>query len=459
MPTRRDFLKLGTALAAGTLFVGGCRNLIYPTKPKGEKLPDASPKKDATVNLAFFGLGRMGLADLEALLHVKGVRAVALCDPDVRCCARAKKIVQKAGFPLPETFTDYRKVFDEARERIDAAVVATPDHSHFAVAMEAVVRKKHVFVEKPLCRTIDQVRRLARASAEAGIVTQAGNQGAASQHIRSAKEWYEAGILGEVREIHAWTNRPVWPQGMKYPAVADPCPASLDWNIWLGATPQRPYSKAIAPFNWRGWTDYGTGALGDMAQHILNPAYFIFDLGAPEIIEADAPTGTPLSFPVGSKITYHFPGNATRGPIKIVWFDGNYVPPRPEGLDPSIVFPNGIGGSIIYGSKNTMLLGSSGEKMSLIKDYDKIRANPPPKKYSRVRGNIYRNWIEAIRFGKPTVSGFEYAAPLTEIVLLGVIAQQLNRRLEWDVARGVFKNDAEATALLKAVPARPGFLC
>lgn len=458
MQTRRDFLKLGAALAAGTLLVGGCRNLLLPRETPAPQ-PPAKPEKSDTLHLAFFGLGGMGLADLEALLHVKGVRAVALCDPDKRCCARAKKLVEKLGFPSPETFTDYRKVFSGARERIDAAVVATPDHSHFAVAMEAVSRKKHVFVEKPLCKTIDQVRRLAQASAAAGIVTQAGNQGAVSQHIRLAKEWYDAGELGEVREIHAWTNRPVWPQGMKEPAVEDPCPAALDWNIWLGATPERPYSKAIAPFNWRGWIEYGTGALGDMAQHILNPAYFIFDLGAPEVIEAEAPTVTALAYPKGSKITYHFPGNALRGPIKIVWYDGDYVPPRPEGLEASVPFPHGIGGSVIYGTKNTMLFGSSGETMRLVRDYDRLRANPPPRKYPRVRGNIYRNWIESIRAGKTAVSDFDYAAPLTEIVLLGVIAQRLNRRLEWDAVNGVFKNDPEANALLKAVPAREGFLC
>ncbi len=455
MQTRREFLKIGAALTAGTLLVGGCSHWL--PAPEEKKAPETPKKK--TLNLAFFGLGVMGMADLEALLHVKGVRVVALCDPDSRRCVRAQRLLKKLNCPEAETFSDYRKVFDNARERIDGAVVATPDHSHFAVAMEAVMRKKHIFVEKPVCRTIDQMRRLARAAAEAGIVTQAGNQGAASQHIRSAKEWYEAGILGEVREIHAWTNRPTWPQGMSEPAVADPCPTTLDWNVWLGASRERPYSKAIAPTNWRGWIEYGTGALGDMAQHILNPAYFIFDLGAPESIEAEAPTVTPLSFPVASKVTYHFPGNERRGPIKLVWYDGNRMPPRPEDLPANVPFPNGIGGSIIYGEKNTMMLGSSGETMRLLRDYDTIRANPPPKKYPRIRGNIYRNWVESIQAGKTAVSGFDYAAPLTEIVLLGVIAQQLNRRLEWDGARGLFKNDPEANALLKAVPARPGFLC
>lgn len=456
MQTRREFLKLGTALAAGTLLAGGCARL-FPQPEIGKPAKKPAPE---TVNLAFFGLGVMGTADLEALIHVKGVRVVALCDPDSRLCVRAQKILKKNGLPEAEVFSDYRKVFDNLRERADGAVVATPDHSHFAVAMEAVLHKKHVFVEKPVCRTIDQMRRLARAAAAADIITQAGNQGAASQHIRTAKEWYEAGILGDVREIHAWTNRPTWPQGMKEPAVADPCPPKLDWNIWLGASKERPYSKAIAPTNWRGWIDYGTGALGDMAQHILNPAYFIFDLDAPTVIEADAPTVTPLAFPVSSKVTYEFPANEKRGPIRLIWFDGkDNVPPRPEGLPAEIPFPNGIGGSIIYGTKNTMMLGSSGESMQVLREYDSVRANPPPKKYPRVRGNIYRNWIEAIRSGQSAVSGFDYAAPLTEIVLLGVIAQQLNRRLEWDGALGVFKNDPEANALLKAVPARPGFLC
>lgn len=457
MQTRREFLKLG-ALAAGTLFLGGCRGFFG--NDADAPADAAKTREDAgTVNLAFFGLGGMGMADLEALLHVKGVRAVAVCDPDSRRCARAKKIVREAGMPEPEAFADYRTVFDRARERIDGAVVATPDHSHFAVAMEAVSRGKHVFVEKPLCRTIDQVRRLTLASREAGVVTQAGNQGAASQHVRLAREWYEAGILGEVREIHAWTNRPVWPQGMAEEPAADPCPAALDWNLWLGASRERPYSKAIAPFNWRGWTEFGTGALGDMAQHVLNPAYYIFGLGVPESIEAESVGGTPLAFPTSSKITYVFPGNASRGPLKIVWFDGSQVPPRPAGLPAGVAFPNGIGGSVFYGSANTMLLGASGETLRLLRDEAAVRANPPPRKYPRVRGNIYRNWIEGIRTGAPTVSGFDYAAPLTEIVLLGVIAQRLGRRLEWDAANGRFRGDAEADALLKAVPARPGFAC
>lgn len=452
-------MKLG-ALAAGTLILGGCRDFFV----KGSGTPavggGADPRDAAgAVNLAFFGLGGMGTADLEALLHVSGVRAVAVCDPDARRCARAKKIVRDAGMPEPEAFADYRAVFDRARERIDGAVVATPDHSHFAVAMEAVSRGKHVFVEKPLCRTIDQVRRLTRASREAGVVTQAGNQGAASQHIRLAREWCEAGILGEVREIHAWTNRPVWPQGMTEEPAADPCPAALNWDLWLGASRERPYSKAIAPFNWRGWTEYGTGALGDMAQHVLNPAYYIFGLGAPESIESESVGGTSLAFPTSSKITYVFPGNAARGPLKIVWFDGSQVPPRPEGLPAGTAFPDGIGGSVFYGSANTMLLGASGETLRLLHGEAAVRAAPPPRKYPRVRGNIYRNWIEGIRTGTPTVSGFDYAAPLTEIVLLGVIAQRLNRRLEWDAAAGRFRGDEEANALLKAVPARSGFAC
>ena len=457
MQSRREFFKTGAVLAAGTLLAGGCAN--FADAPQAQKPRAGSGTPDSgTLNLAFFGLGGMGLADLEAFVHVKNVRVVALCDPDSRRLDRAKKAVVERGFPEPETFADYRAVFDSARERIDGAVVATPDHSHFAVAMEAVSRGKHVFVEKPICRTVDQLRRLADAAERAGVVTQAGNQGAASRHIRTAREWFEAGILGDVSEVHAWTNRPVWPQGMKTPAAADPCPPALDWNLWLGAALERPYSKAIAPFYWRGWTEYGTGALGDMAQHVLNPAFFMLGLSAPESIEAETLGGTDLAFPTASKITYNFPATRERGPVRVVWFDGEMRPPRPAGLSADFPFPHGIGGSVIYGTKNTMLLGSSGESLSLVKDYDAIRANPPPQKYARIRGNIYRNWVEAIFSGARPVSDFAYSAPLTEIVLLGVVAQRLGRRLEWDAARGRFRDDSEADALLRALPPRAGFL-
>ncbi len=468
--TRRDFLKISAALAAGTLISSACSSL---SKNENESRGKARNRASAAViNLAFVVLGRIGFTDLKSLLSVKNVRAVVLCDPDKRCLLRAKQFIEKlenerrgndenrecAGTEI-ELFSDYRKVFGNAKSRIDAAVIATPDHSHFAVAMEAVAHKKHVFVEKPICQTVDQLFRLGNATKSAEIISQTGNQGAASHHIRTAKEWFEAGILGEITEIQAWTNRPLWPQGMKVPAAEDPIPENFDWDIWLGAEEMRPYSKAIAPFNWRGWTDFGTGALGDMAQHILNPAFFILDLDDPEEIEAETENGSDLAFPTASKITFVFPENRSRGKIKIVWRDGNFAPPNLPQKFAGTPFPSGNGASVFYGTKNAMFVGASGETISLLKDFDEIKRSPPPKTFPRPRGNIYRNWIEAIRAGTPAVSNFEYSIPQTKNILLGVIAQRLGRKLRWNADKNEFSGDPEATALLKKFPKRPNFLC
>lgn len=405
---RKDFIKISAVALAGTCFL--------------PQLLAGVPANSKTIHLAIFGLGGMGLADMKAFATLPNVKIVALCDCDERAIKRALARLDSMGVPAEtiETFVDYRDVFTKCKTRIDAAVVATPDHSHFAVAMEAVKHKKHIFVEKPICKTIEQLRALTRAANDAQLITQAGNQGAVSNLIRVAKEWIDAGILGEITHVHAWTNRPVWPQGMRDEPEPEPCPEKLHWDIWLGDAKKRPYSKAIAPFNWRGWIDYGTGALGDMAQHVLNPAFFMLDLSVPVRIEAMMNGATEIAFPLGSKIIFTFATHAHKA-LPITWFDGDCV-----GKD--FIVPdeakNQIGGSIFYGTKNTLLVGSSGETIRLLKPFDKAELKRVRSRLPRIKGNIYRNWIDCLQ-GKnsQTVANFNAMQALTETVIMGAEAQ------------------------------------
>ncbi|MCR5184312.1 MAG: Gfo/Idh/MocA family oxidoreductase [Opitutales bacterium] len=405
---RKDFIRLTAAAFAGTC--------LAPSLLAGGNGND-------TVNLAVFGLGGMGLADMEAFATLPGVRIVALCDCDERAIkrARARLATHRVPADTVEGFVDYREVFTKCRSRIDAAVVATPDHSHFDVAMEAVRHRKHLFVEKPICKTIPQLRELTAAAAAAGLITQAGNQGAVSNLIRVAKEWIEAGVLGEITRVSAWTNRPIWPQGMQEEPAEDPCPPQLHWDLWLGNAAKRPYSKAIAPFNWRGWIDYGTGALGDMAQHVLNPAFFMLDLERPQDLIAETRGKSKIAFPQGSKIIFKFKTKSGK-PLDITWFDGNYIG------NEFVVPAEGrelIGGSIFHGTKNDLLVGSSGETIRLLRPYDKAQIKKIRSRLPRIKGNIYRNWTECLQ-GKsafPPVANFNAMQALTETVLMGVNAQ------------------------------------
>lgn len=453
--SRREFLK-NASLASGLL--------ILPSSVLGR---EGNTSPNSRINVACVGVGGMGEGDMNGTAAA-GAEIVGLCDVDSGRLDRAGRKYGKA-----KKFKDYRELLDKLDKEIDAVTISTPDHTHFTVTMTAVMLRKHVYVQKPMAHTVDQCIRLAEAAKKYKVVTQMGNQGHSQTHIRVAKEWYEAGLLGEVKEIRAWTNRAAshWPQGFAdyQPADAprgkrDANPANLDWDLWLGpAREPASYRPGIAHFNWRGYYQYGNGALGDMAVHIIDPANYIFDLGAPTKIEVDLFGAKPskISYPNRSKLTFYYPGTDKRGPIKIVWQDGpGSKPEKPAGFD-QIEKLNDNGGSILYGDKETALLGSWGETFDIAgtqEHFNELRASAPKPKYERIRGSHYRNWVDSIKNGKQASSDFSYAAPFTANILLGAIAQRLGRNLEWDARTGRFKDDTEADSLLKVQSVRPGFL-
>jgi hypothetical protein len=284
-----------------------------------------------------------------------------------------------------------------------------------------------------------------------------GNQGQSSAHIRKAKEWYEAGLLGDVELVEAWSDRPIWPQGFSEFPAAKPVPENLNWELWQGPAKRHEYSDAIAPFKWRGFYEYGCGALGDMAVHLINDAFYVLDLTAPTKIEVSDLAGqSDVAYPNKSRITYSFPGNSKRGPVKVVWSDGKLKPAVPAGagkLDDN--------GSLLHGKNFTLSLCGWGGTFAPIvsrEQAEALKQKEPAQKYARITGGHYKNWVDSIRSFTPASSDFSYSGPFAEVILLGVIAQRLGRTLNWDAKKGQFIDDADANALVKDVSHSDGFL-
>src|SRR5262245_26091189 len=305
-PNRRDFL-LTAAAAAGAFSLAGCQS-------GGGRRPSASER----LRIAQIGCGGKGFTDLQAVARNHDV--VALCDVDAAQAVNARNECPRATF-----YQDYRDLFDQ--EHVDAVVVSTPDHSHALPALIAMQLGCHVFVQKPLAHTVEETRLLLAAARAAGVVTSMGNQGTCLDGFREAAEVVRSGVLGAVKEVHVWTNRPLWPQGIARPTFVDPIPATLRWDLWLGAAPYRPFAAARAggefqgytPFAWRGFWDFGTGAIGDMACHVANLPFFALELGAPEWVEAEATGGTDETAPRQSTVRFSFPARGRRGPVALTW--------------------------------------------------------------------------------------------------------------------------------------------
>ena len=426
--TRRRFLQTASlaALAAGLL----PRSFGQETKP-------ASPAPSRFKNLATggrklriacVGIGGKGYIDTMACL---GEEIVALCDVDFVNGQRSF-----TELPLAARYRDYRQMLAEMGDRIDAVTVTTPDHMHFPIALMAIEMGKHVYVQKPLTHTIEEARLLKAAAAKHGVVTQMGNQGHANDGTRLTKEWIDAVVIGTVREVHFWTNRPVWPQGVPLPA-AEKIPATVDWNLWQGVAPEHAYSSKVMPFNWRGFWDYGCGALGDMGCHIMDAAFWSLDLRGNCSVSAVSDGCTEISCPTSSIVTYEFPQRGNRAPVKVVWYDGGNKPVVPKELGRGAKLPGG--GSIIYGDKGVLV------------DYDDYNAAPrlipeermkaftdrPKRTIPRVsKANPYLEWIAACKGEGPAPgSNFvDHAVDLTEFCLLGNVAIRAGQRIEWDSA-------------------------
>ncbi len=373
------------------------------------------------VNIAFAGAGGKGWGAIRAM---SGHNIVALCDVDDKQAAQAFD-----AHPKAKRYRDYRKMLEQ--KDIDAVVVSTPDHTHFDIGMAAMKLDKHVYIEKPLAHNIAEVRALTEmAKNKPHLITQMGNQGASGEGIRQTQEIYEAGLIGEVHTVYAWTNRPVWPQGGKMPTEAQPIPKHIDWNLWLGPAPEHPYNEAFHPFAWRGYWDFGTGALGDMGCHILDTPFYILGLGYPTSAEASvgqvysqnwSADYNPGSCPPSSKIHIQFPSRGEKPPVELIWSDGGILPRRPKGLATDEPMGGWDGGIIMEGSHGTLLADVYGRNPRLLptKLMETIKVEPS---LPRVETGHELDWLNGIVQNYQPSSHLLKAGPLTETVLMGNLA-------------------------------------
>ncbi|MBK9140655.1 MAG: Gfo/Idh/MocA family oxidoreductase [Verrucomicrobia bacterium] len=405
------------------------------------------------LNLACVGVGGRGADNLASL---RGQNIVALCDVDE---ARAAASVK--AFPGARFFRDWRRLLDAVGNEIDAVVVSTPDHTHAVVASAAMDLGKHVYCEKPLAHSLHEVRYLTEKARRKNLATQLGNQGHSSESIREFVEMIRSGAIGVVREVHAFVGNSYRPRNYTVrPAERPPVPPTLDWDLWLGPAPERPYHPVYLPGKWRGWVDFGTGITGDWVCHVLDPIYWALELDAPSAVRAEAvdydDAGVRAeTFPAGAKITFEFPARGNRAPLKIVWHEGSVAPPRPAELEEKRQLP-GIG-AIIIGDQGKVLHGSHGAAGAQLLPRARWDAyQRPPKTLPRSKGH-YEDWVAACQGGAPATSNFNYGGPLTEVALLGVAALRFNgERLEWDSAALRFKNHDAANALINP-PCRGGW--
>jgi len=376
------------------------------------------------LNVAGIGIGGKGSSDVRGMAREN---IVALCDVDwSRGAGNFKK------FPKARKFKDFRVMLDAMDKEIDAVTVSTPDHVHAPASIMAMKMGKHCFCQKPLTHSLHEARLMAETARKHKVATVMGIQGHCSDHIRRECEFIWAGMIGHVREVHIWTNRPIWPQGIGRPTDTPDVPKTLDWDLWLGPAPQRPYHPAYLPFKWRGWWDFGTGALGDIGCHSLDHPFWALNLCHPTSIEAVTSPINDETFPSWSIVTYQFParsassGGGDLPPLKLVWYDGGKKPPRPPELEPNRKL--GSGGTLWIGDKGTML----GSRVIPEARFKELLANKPEQTIPRSPG-IYAEFSRACKGGEPCGANFpNYAGPLTEIVLAGNLAVRTGKRIEWD---------------------------
>ena len=429
--SRRDFLKRSAALggvATLTGFWSGGR--AAESKSPGEKL-----------NVAFVGSGGQAGFSLE---NLKDQNIVALCDVDQRRAAGAF-----GQFPKAKKFRDFRKMLDQMHKQIDAVVVCTPDHVHAPASIRAMRLGKHVYCEKPLTWSIEEARLMAATAKQQKVATQMGTQGMADDRSRAGIEAVRSGVLGAVRQMHVWTDRAAnwWAQGVGRPRQKPPVPKELEWDLWLGAAPERPYHPAYAPFKWRGWKDFGTGAIGDMGIHNAAMPFLGLNLGLPASVEAVATSGLKdETFPAWSILRIEFPARGELPPVTLHWYDGGK---KPSG---DLIFGREVAanGAILVGDEGTLYsIEWTGGDWHLLPQ-EKFRDwKPPAATVPRCDGH-HKEWVTACKGGPPTLCNFiDFAAPLTEIMLLGCLAQRVGKKIEWDAEKMRASNCPEADEFIK----------
>ena len=486
---RRDFLT-GTALAAAGL-------TIVPRHVLGGN--GHTPPSDR-LNIAGIGVGGMGKANIRALA---GENIVALCDVDwdytekgframfdlrqaQERLAKAKTAEERRELQVAieqtkllagkydsiKRHTDYRRMLEQQKD-IDAVVIATPDHLHAVIASAAMSLGKHVYLQKPLTWSIDEARALSRkAKDNPRLVTQMGNQGHSSDDARLVNEYIAAGAIGDVREVHVWTNRPLayWPQGIPRPqarpepddaswnmnAVMDrlanamtgnyPKPEGLAWDLFLGPGPVVDYHPVYHPFNWRGWVDWGVGAIGDMGAHLIDHPFWALDLGYPTSVETVSTPFNKASYPMATMTHYQFPARGGLPPVKLTWYDGALMPPGLEALGAGQMSDGGV---LYVGDRGKLVHETYGDNPRLLPQSLHDAVGTPPQKFARVGTSHEMNWVDACKGRAEATSPFEYAARLTEVMLLGVVSLRAGGRIEYDAENMRITNAPEANAFLR----------
>lgn len=455
--TRRRFIYYSALATAGAA------TLRVEAAPTARRLGPGDK-----LRLACVGAGGKGSSDIAAC---KGEEIVALCDVDQYTLDG-----QKQHFPNARLYNDWRELLDKEEPNIDAVIVSIPDHQHGLVASHALKMRKHVYCQKPLTQTVYEARYLSRLAEKAGVVTQMGNQGSSADGLRRAVEVVHAGVIGPVKQIHVWSNRPIWPQGLNRPEGSDPVPADLKWDLWLGPAPARPFKERVYhPFNWRGWFDFGTGALGDMACHTVNMPFRAAKLGYPSSVELlEHSELFPETYPKTSKIRFVFPAREGLPETEFFWYDGNpkdemVKPLRPDpeitGDIKELLDKVPISGALLIGEKGrifspddygTQFFIRMNDEKELVPSaqHEAVKAVPITLPRNNHPGDTdpkqHLEWIAACKGDGPTpYSNFGFAAYLTEVILLGCIALRVGKKLEWDGPRMRATNAPEAAHLIK----------
>jgi len=417
--SRRKFLK-NTSIIAGGFF-------IVPRHVLGRGFIPPSDK----LNIAAVGVGGKGLVDLQLSFKGGGANIVSLCDVDDRMAVDARKL-----WPGDSYYKDFRMLLDKDGKNIDAVIVCTPDHMHAVIAMAAMEAGKHVYVEKPLTHDIYEARMLTNAARKYKLVTQMGNQGSSGDSTRKVESWIQHGLIGNVNTVDVWTNRPVWPQGIPTPAGTFDIPKELDWELWLGTAPSRPFNPIYLPATWRGWVDFGTGSLGDMGCHFIDVPYRALKLKYPVSVECSVGsvyTGFfqeaiyTDSYPPASKIHIQFPARGQMPPVELVWYDGGIKPKRPVELLPDEPLGEWDGGIIFHGTKGKIMAGLFGRNPTLLPTKRMKEGKLPVPDKAFVKDGEYghqQQWVDACKkgYGSYTSSAFDSAGPLTETVIMGNLA-------------------------------------
>ena len=465
---RRDFIK-ASALAAGYgVWVANQNNVALGQQAANDK-----------VNVAWVGAGGKGAGDIDQVAKIANI--VAVCDTDQKIADAKAKQLTKDG-KGPKVYQDWRKLLDEMGKNIDAVGVSVPDHSHAIVAIHAMKMGKHIYCQKPLTHSIAEARLMRETAAEHKVVTQMGNQGTASAGLRTGVEVIQSGMLGTIREVHVWTNRPIWPQApdvMDWPK-GEPTPSNVNWDVWTGPAPEHPYSDAYASFKWRGYWDFGTGALGDMGCHTFNMPFMGLKMYEQPVTRVKGVCAdlNPVTYPAWASIEYDIPARGDLPPLKVYWYEGHFgflrkvagnrgqmQPDRLKNLPPNVLFMGKTpsqSGSLTVGDKATLYspqdYGASwsvlGKDKETLLDFQErgglTKGTAPAKTLPRFEGtrdddNQKLEWINAIKGKGKTLSNFDYASRLVELILLGNVAIRMpGQPLDWDSAKMAFTNEPAA---------------